>query len=90
MEVLLIKMQFLYRTKELLLCEWTEEEINKRVTDTFEELFYGEDRFFHFFENDDTIGYMEDTGNHDARTEGMSYGMMIAVQFDRKDIFDKI
>lgn len=69
---------------------YTEEEINKRVADTFEELFYGEDRFFHFFENDDTIGYMEDTGNHDARTEGMSYGMMMCVQMDRKKEFDSL
>ena len=33
---------------------------------------------------------MEDTGNDDARTEGMSYGMMMAVQMNRKDIFDRI
>ena len=35
-------------------------------------------------------GCMEDTGNHDARTEGMSYGMMMAVQMDRQDLFDKL
>ena len=26
----------------------------------------------------------EDTGNHDVRTEGMSYGMMVCVQLDKK------
>ena len=31
-----------------------------------------------------------DTGNHDVRTEGMSYAMMIAVQYGRKDVFDKL
>jgi oligosaccharide reducing-end xylanase len=31
-----------------------------------------------------------DTGNLDARTEGMSYGMMMAVQMDRKDLFDRL
>ena len=36
------------------------------------------------------MGYMLDTGNLDARTEGMSYGMMMAVQMDRKDIFDRL
>jgi oligosaccharide reducing-end xylanase len=36
------------------------------------------------------MGYMMDTGNNDARTEGMSYGMMMAVQMDRKDIFDRL
>lgn len=35
-------------------------------------------------------GYVMDTGNHDVRTEGMSYAMMIAVQYDRKDVFDKL
>lgn len=36
------------------------------------------------------MGYLEDTGNHDARTEGMSYGMMICVQMDKKEEFDRI
>ncbi len=31
-----------------------------------------------------------DTGNNDARTEGMSYGMMMAVQLDQQDVFDKL
>ena len=33
---------------------------------------------------------MVDTGNNDARTEGMSYGMMMCVQMNRKDLFDKL
>lgn len=36
------------------------------------------------------MGYLEDTGNHDVRTEGMSYGMMICVQLDWKEEFDRI
>jgi len=66
---------------------YTESEINKRVDDTFEEIFYGNDKFFHLT-SDDTMGYMEDTGNHDVRTEGMSYGMMMCVQMNRKKEFD--
>ncbi len=31
-----------------------------------------------------------DTGNQDVRTEGMSYGMMMCVQMDRQDVFDKL
>lgn len=31
-----------------------------------------------------------DTGNIDVRTEGQSYGMMMAVQMDRQDIFDRV
>lgn len=68
----------------------TEEEIEKKlqiVTDTF---FYGreDERIYHpVLEN---MGYMEDTGNHDVRTEGMSYGMMLCVQLDKKEEFDRI
>ena len=56
----------------------------KRVEDTFNTIFYGNDdeRFYH--EAGDDMGYMEDTGNHDVRTEGMSYGMMVCVQLDKK------
>lgn len=47
-----------------------------------------EERFY--FECGDDAGYLLDTGNLDARTEGMSYGMMMAVQRDRKDLFDRL
>ena len=36
------------------------------------------------------MGYFTDTGNNDVRTEGMSYGMMICVQLDKKEEFDRI
>lgn len=44
--------------------------------------------FYHDVDADS--GCLEDTGNHDARTEGISYGMMMAVQMGRKDLFDKL
>ena len=52
---------------------YSEEEIEKRVQETFETIFHGseEERFYH--EAGEDMGFMEDTGNHDARTEGMSY-----------------
>lgn len=34
--------------------------------------------------------YILDTGNNDVRTEGMSYGMMISVQLDKPDEFDRL
>ncbi|HTQ06907.1 MAG TPA: glycosyl hydrolase family 8 [Polyangiaceae bacterium] len=34
--------------------------------------------------------YVEDTYNNDVRTEGMSYGMMIAVQLDHQTEFDRL
>ena len=36
------------------------------------------------------LAYMTDWANNDARTEGMSYGMMIAVQMDHKREFDAL
>jgi len=34
--------------------------------------------------------YVEDLGNNDVRSEGMSYGMMVAVQLDKQTEFDRI
>ncbi len=36
------------------------------------------------------LAYITDWANNDARTEGMSYGMMIAVQLNKKREFDAI
>lgn len=71
-------------------CGYSEDEITKRVEQTFETIFYGkeEERFYH--EVGDDMAYMEDTGNHDVRTEGMSYGMMVCVQRNKKEEFDRL
>jgi Endoglucanase Y len=66
-----------------------ESEIEERIKQTFETLFFDEEERI-YFESGSDMGYMMDTGNNDARTEGMSYGMMMAVQMDRKDIFDRL
>ncbi|GHV33766.1 hypothetical protein FACS18949_08620 [Clostridia bacterium] len=62
--------------------------VQSRVDGVFEELFFGGERIYH--ESGSDMGYMVDTGNNDVRTEGQSYGMMIAVQMNRKDVFDRI
>lgn len=69
---------------------YKETEIEKRKELIFETLFYGteEERIYHPVGDD--MGYMEDTGNHDVRTEGMSYGMMMCVQMNRKAEFDRL
>ena len=67
----------------------SEEDIRQRVSDTFNGLFFDPElKIYH--EVGEDMGYVTDTGNHDVRTEGMSYAMMMAVQMDRKDIFDRI
>ena len=71
-------------------CGIAQEEIDKKLEDTFQTMFYGseDERIFHTVGED--MGYMEDTGNHDARTEGMSYGMMMCVQLNKKEEFDRL
>ncbi len=67
----------------------SDEDVHRRIAGAFHTIFFDPDeRFYH--EVDDDTACMEDTGNHDARTEGMSYGMMMAVQMDRQDVFDKL
>ena len=63
-------------------------EIDKKIDEAFNRIFFAEGERIYF--EDESGGYMVDTGNDDVRTEGQSYGMMIAVQMDRKDIFDRI
>ena len=71
-------------------CGYEETAITERLEQTFETIFYGTEaeRFYH--EAGDDMAYLEDTGNHDVRTEGMSYGMMVCVQLDRKEEFDRL
>lgn len=65
-------------------------DIENRVIECWNNIFDQKNPNHFYFDVDDDMGYMEDTGNDDARTEGMSYGMMMALQMNRKDIFDRI
>ena len=68
----------------------SESDVKTRLDEIFNTFFYGSEdkRIYHPAE--DETGYLEDTGNHDARTEGMSYGMMYCVQTGHKEEFDRI
>jgi len=70
-------------------------EIDARLQSTFQQLFHGDKNtqaiYYDAGKNSNgPLGYMTDVANHDARTEGMSYGMMVAVQTDHKAEFDAI
>ncbi|MDR0906574.1 MAG: xylanase [Oscillospiraceae bacterium] len=68
-----------------------EADIKAKIDYAFNEIFRGGNRFY--FEVDDGDfhgGYMVDTGNDDVRTEGQSYGLMLAVQLGEREIFDRI
>lgn len=63
-------------------------QVDAKLKEVFNDVFRGPNKVY--FEVGDSMGYISDIKNHDARTEGMSYGMMIAVQMNEKDIFDRI
>ena len=70
-------------------CGYEEKAIAQRVEETFQTIFYNEEeRFYH--EAGEDMAYLMDTGNLDVRTEGMSYGMMVCVQMDKKAEFDRL
>ncbi|MBP3655790.1 MAG: xylanase [Clostridia bacterium] len=67
----------------------SDRQVKEKIRACFDTIFFDpEDGFYHDVDADS--GCMEDTGNHDARTEGMSYGMMMCVQMDRQDLFDRL
>jgi len=68
---------------------YTDSAIHTKIEDAWTQIFYGEDDTRIYYSSSDG-GYLLDTGNLDVRTEGMSYGMMIAVQLDKKEEFDRI
>src|SRR5258708_3195428 len=70
-------------------------EISAKIDAAFQQLFHGnpETQAVYFPSGKNAQGpfaYLTDWNNHDARTEGMSYGMMIAVQLDKKAEFDAL
>ena len=65
-------------------------EINAKVNNAFQQLFYGNDNQRLYYETGNDMAYIKDIANNDIRTEGMSYGMMICVQLDKKAEFDKL
>ena len=67
---------------------YTQEEIDKKIADAWYRIFESSYRVYQEVGND--MAYISDVKNRDIRTEGMSYGMMLAVQRDKKDMFDRL
>jgi len=73
----------------------TAAESKAKIDKAFQQLFHGdgqEERLY--FETganaNGPLAYITDWANNDARTEGMSYGMMIAVELNKKREFDAL
>lgn len=67
---------------------YQQKDIDAKVQKAYDDLFKGPNKIY--FEVGDSMAYVSDLKNHDARTEGLSYGMMVAVQLDKKEVFDRI
>ncbi|MBP6609891.1 MAG: glycoside hydrolase [Paludibacter sp.] len=67
---------------------YSQKDIDTKVDQVYRALFEGPHKIY--FEVGDSMAYVSDIKNHDARTEGLSYGMMVAVQLNKKDVFDRI
>ncbi|MGF7182215.1 oligosaccharide reducing-end xylanase [Tunturiibacter psychrotolerans] len=71
------------------------DESRARINAAFQQLFHGDQQTQTLFyevggNKQGALAYITDIANHDVRTEGMSYGMMISVQMDRKREFDAL
>ena len=67
-----------------------QEDIEKRLQEIKQFYFYGGEDERVYYPVGEDMAYICDTGNNDARTEGMSYGMMICVQLNMKEEFDRL
>jgi oligosaccharide reducing-end xylanase len=73
----------------------SDQDIARKIDAAWQQLFHGDSAtqtvFYWVGQNEDgRLAYVSDINNHDARSEGMSYGMMIAVQLDKKAEFDAL
>jgi oligosaccharide reducing-end xylanase len=73
----------------------TPAESSAKIDKAFQQLFQGDGQYERlYFETganpNGPLAYITDWANNDARTEGMSYGMMIAVQLNKKREFDAL
>ena len=67
---------------------YSQKDIDAKLAKAYYDVFEGPNRVY--FEVGDSMAYVSDLKNHDARTEGLSYGMMVAVQLNKKEVFDRL
>ena len=69
----------------------SEAELDAKLDSAWRQLFYGDDQSQRvYYPVGPDQAYIADIGSGDVRTEGLSYGMMIAVQLDRRAEFDRL
>lgn len=65
-------------------------DIDAKLAKAYSDLFESKGPSQIYFEVGDDMAYVSDVKNRDARTEGLSYGLMVAVQLNKKEVFDKL
>ena len=81
----------LYRNLFNEMLNKSDAEVQAKLDAAWKQLFYGDDDSQRvYYPVDPDMAYMMDIGNGDVRSEGMSYGMMIAVQMNKKEEFDRL
>jgi oligosaccharide reducing-end xylanase len=68
----------------------TDAEVASKLDAAFQKLFHGGDNETVYYESGTDEAYILDVNSNDVRSEGMSYGMMIAVQLDKREEFDRL
>jgi oligosaccharide reducing-end xylanase len=73
----------------------SQQEVTNKIYTAFQNLFHGDPQSEAVYFSDGTnadglMAFIYDINSRDVRSEGMSYGMMIAVQLDRKAEFNAI
>lgn len=69
----------------------TDEEIAAKIEASFDQLFYGDpDSEAIYFPKGEDQAAIHDIYHNDVRTEGISLGMLITVQLDKRDEFDRL
>jgi oligosaccharide reducing-end xylanase len=69
----------------------TEREIDDKLRAAYAALFEGDEATQAiYFEEGGDRGFIKDIFHDDVRTEGMGYGMMIAVQLDKPEVFERL
>lgn len=70
---------------------YTKEQVDQRLADLWRTYFEGDlDNERLYYEVGDDMAYILDVHNKDVRSEGMSYGMMLCVQLDKQEQFNKL
>ncbi len=67
------------------------EAVKEKIDAAWAQLFYGDNSYQRvYYPVGPDMAYIEDIGNSDVRTEGMSYGMMIAVELNKQEEFNRL